>query len=266
MASTTPTVYLGNFNFHLDDTGNSNALKFSNLFYSLNFTQHVLTPTHRSGHILDNIITHRDDTLVSNVHVDDLISDNNLVLCTLSKPRPDRPRKQISIRKYRDIDIAEFTADLEERLSTSRATSDPAEQLEFLTSALIDLLNKQAPQSVRDVVVRPRQLWYTLELVELKKARRRTEDTWRDDKNKKRQRRIHQLGVTIRSVGRHTMTPSMLLNLVIIIPRSLRQAQTHVKSLVSSSLSCMRTRHPLYHHTHQQRSWLIDLPCSSRRR
>ena len=44
------------------------------------------------------------------------------------------------------------------------------------------MLDAQAPQSFKDIVIRPQQLWYTDELRAGKKSRRKSEQKWRDHK------------------------------------------------------------------------------------
>ena len=81
-SNSTPVAFLGDFNFHLDNGSDA-----------LDFEQHVSSPTHRSGHTLDAIISRSGYGLVSNVHVGDLFSDHCLILCSLSHTKIPRPRK-----------------------------------------------------------------------------------------------------------------------------------------------------------------------------
>ena len=92
-SNSTPVAFLGDFNFHLDNGSNGNANRFTSLLHSLDFEQHVSSPTHRSGHTLDAIISRSGYGLVSNVHVGDLFSDRCLILCSLSHAKIPRPRK-----------------------------------------------------------------------------------------------------------------------------------------------------------------------------
>ena len=43
-------LIVGDFNFHLDDSNNTDATKLHNLLESFNLKQHVATPTHPRGH------------------------------------------------------------------------------------------------------------------------------------------------------------------------------------------------------------------------
>ena len=54
-----PLAITGDFNFHVDDSGNLEAMRFLDLLDSANLVQHVLEPTHRLGHTLDLINYHK---------------------------------------------------------------------------------------------------------------------------------------------------------------------------------------------------------------
>ena len=63
--STSPHDFLitGDFNIHVDDLTDSNALQFISLLDLANLTQHVSFPTHRLSHTLDLVITPTDSIL-----------------------------------------------------------------------------------------------------------------------------------------------------------------------------------------------------------
>ena len=96
-----------------------------------------------------------------------------------------RPRKRISIRKWRDIDISTFSHDLSDRLALVPASTHSSELLSCLNTIFSDLLDTHAPQSFKDIVIRPQQLWYTSELSEGKKDRRKAEQKWRDNEHRR---------------------------------------------------------------------------------
>ena len=53
-------LIIGDFNFHMDDTADRYAAQFGSLLELFNLKQHVAVPTHRSGHILDLVISRKD--------------------------------------------------------------------------------------------------------------------------------------------------------------------------------------------------------------
>ena len=68
--STTPHEFLitGDFNIHVDDLTDSNALKFISLLDLANLTQHVPFSTHCHSHTLDLVITTSDSLLLLPLH------------------------------------------------------------------------------------------------------------------------------------------------------------------------------------------------------
>ena len=134
------------------------------------------------GHTVDAIISHSGYGLVSNVHVGDLFSDHCLILCSLAHTKIPRPRKTVSIRKWHTIDIPAFTSDVGDRLPLVPISVDSSQLLSSLSTIFTDVLDTHAPQSFKDLVIRPQQLWYTDELRAGKKSHRKSEQKWRDHK------------------------------------------------------------------------------------
>ena len=61
MLSKVPLFISGDFNFHLDVSGDVDAAKFAE---AMCLTQHVRSPTHIQGHILDLVITRNSDNII----------------------------------------------------------------------------------------------------------------------------------------------------------------------------------------------------------
>ena len=84
-----PEVLLvsGDFNFHLDDPSDTDARKFIELMDMFGLLQHITTPTHVSGHILDLIISRSsNDINVFPPKSTYYISDHCFTECQLSIP------------------------------------------------------------------------------------------------------------------------------------------------------------------------------------
>ena len=72
----------GDFNFHMDDPGNAQARRFTDLLESYDLKQHVSGVTHASGHTLDLVITGTDDPFIKDMKVKDpVISDHLAIHC-----------------------------------------------------------------------------------------------------------------------------------------------------------------------------------------
>ena len=105
-------IILGDVNIHLDSqncwTGN-----FNTILSDFDFIQHVPTPTHIQGHILDVLCTSK--SLTSSVHhyVKDSISDHLAVFFTTTFLVKNSCRvKRLKIRKLGKINKTEFMSDI----------------------------------------------------------------------------------------------------------------------------------------------------------
>lgn len=91
-----PIVISGDFNYHVDDSSNSDASAFLDILESADLVQNVTGSTHRSGRTLDLIISRDYNNIVSNVRVyRPDISDHGLIICSLRCPiHPPKARVQ----------------------------------------------------------------------------------------------------------------------------------------------------------------------------
>lgn len=69
--SSEPLLVTGDFSIHVDVVGDRDRVKFLELFKTMGLQQHVIRPTHESGHTLDLIITWQRENLVKTTPVSD---------------------------------------------------------------------------------------------------------------------------------------------------------------------------------------------------
>ena len=108
-------LIVGDFNFHVDNLGNTDAIKFTCILESFNLKQHVQGHTHKKGHTLDLLITRADDDLVTSIEVRDprpMLFDHLAVHCKLRLQKPPLERASIQYRKIHSIDMDSFNDDL----------------------------------------------------------------------------------------------------------------------------------------------------------
>ena len=79
---------------------------------TFDFVQHIDKSTHNSGHLLDYIITRKDNSGVSNLYVSDFISDHRALHISLTCSRAHPERKQIGVRSLKRIQCDVLEADL----------------------------------------------------------------------------------------------------------------------------------------------------------
>ena len=172
-------LLVGDFNFHVDISTDREAIKFLDLLNSANLHQHVVGPTHRSGHTLDLIITPKDASLVGDIKIQpELPSDHFATTCLIDIVRPAPTKQRVKVRRFRSVDIIQLKHDI----MSSPLITEPETDINLLTvqydTVLGDLMNKHAPLKVRTRTLRPHSPWYSDELRAKKQERRRCERKW----------------------------------------------------------------------------------------
>ena len=80
--------------------------KFLGILKTFGLQQHVYSPTHRSQHTLDLMISKVSDSTFSGIHIHDAgLSDHYAVHCVLPFSKPPREVKAIVYRKLRVLSI-----------------------------------------------------------------------------------------------------------------------------------------------------------------
>ena len=97
-------LIVGDFNYHLDASSDTDAKRFNNILESFNLHQHVNLSTHKHGHTLDLVITRSDDDFVTGVEIKDpLLSDHSAVHCKLRLKNPPLEQVEVEYRKLPSI-------------------------------------------------------------------------------------------------------------------------------------------------------------------
>jgi hypothetical protein len=86
-----------------------------------------------------------------------------------------RQRKTVTCRKYRDIQICEFSNDLENISALQNPVGTTDDLVKTYNSELSKVLEKHAPSQIKQLVLRPNTKWYTEELRMAKQDRRTSE-------------------------------------------------------------------------------------------
>ena len=170
-------VVSGEFNLHLDDLRDNDTKKFMDLLETFSLSLHVSCPTHSSGHTLDLIITRSsDDVVLSSPKATFAISDHFIIQCPIGFPRPALSCKELTFRKLKNIDIAEFSGDIASSMLCRSVHWDNIDALsDCFNMTLTDILDKHAPLKTRTMINRPRIPWFNDDIKLLKRRRRRLE-------------------------------------------------------------------------------------------
>lgn len=185
-------IITGDINIHMDDVVHPDTVKFSSVLDSHGFSQHVHGPTHKGGHTLDLVLTRDTDTVLDQLPVvtdpclfnnhGETSGDHLAVIFHVKMRKPRAPKKQVSYRKLKDINVSDFVSDIQ--LCPPLSTIDGS--LEELVCAynenLSAIVDKHAPLCTKVITMRPNAPWFTDEVREAKHERRRRERLWRRTK------------------------------------------------------------------------------------
>ena len=173
---------IGDFNFHMDDTADRYAAQFGSLLELFNLKQHVAVPTHRSGHILDLVISRKDaEALKVNelVVMEHLISDHKAICFQLNLQKPLSKRKPVVSRRLRNFDFEAFN----KIIICSGLRADVSDlslnlMVDMHDNVLLDTMDILPPVKSRTNVLRPNAPWYNEDIGNEKRKRRRLERRW----------------------------------------------------------------------------------------
>ena len=162
-------IITGDFNLHVD-TEDKDARRFLECLESFNLQQHVNKPTHRCGHTLDLVITHKGTHMLSDIWVsDDLKSDHFSIIYHAHVAKPAAAKSEIIYRKLKNIDMQKLLQDM----AQSNLASDHSENLEQCyenyNTVLKDLLDIHAPQKKRVVICREKAPWLNQDIWEARR-------------------------------------------------------------------------------------------------
>ena len=110
----------GDFNVHVDQIGDANAVRLDQLLQSFGYVQHVSGPTHNDGHTLDLVIA-RSDVIVNDLYVGAMISDHAFI------------RFKLKVKKSVEDSVWTVTSRARRQLSRDAFEADPAASI--LTSS-----------------------------------------------------------------------------------------------------------------------------------
>ena len=109
--------------------------------------------------------------------------DHLAVHCKLCLQKPPLERAFILYRKIRSIDMNSFNDDLKKSTLLSRNHNELSSLLDEYENTLRNILDEYAPVKRRMITLRPSAPWYTDEIREEKKKRRRLERRWRSSRS-----------------------------------------------------------------------------------
>ena len=104
LSDNTNNIITGDFNLHISDADDADATTFTDTCEALGLYQHITFSTHKSGNILDLLLTEvASDANVLRVHRGPFISDHAAVLAQLNVKKFTGKWESKMVRVIKDI-------------------------------------------------------------------------------------------------------------------------------------------------------------------
>lgn len=179
-------IISGDLNIHYNKDTPA-TVTYKDLLSSLDLCQHVHCPTHRSENTLDHILTCNSSKTELDLTepIDDLIlSDHSIISVQLSLVKDDILRKTTTYRPISKVNPENVRNGLLSIVSSLMENgTDPLESVvSQLNSDLTKLLDKLAPYKTKRLAVRTKHDWFSDEMSDLKREKRRLEKQWQNSK------------------------------------------------------------------------------------
>ena len=193
------TLICGDFNLWMDDLNQASTKNFNNILETLNLVNKVHTPTSRSNHILDLVITNDVTNLASSVtseKIGNLV--HSLVKFNVNILRIQNVYKTISYRCKRDFIPDEYIKSCYIELMQSTedlCVCDDGSQDGLLKKDCVNCFcnsyntlfhqqfNLRCPLKCKKINLSKDAPWFNNEIKEARKLRRRRELAWRASKD-----------------------------------------------------------------------------------
>lgn len=173
-------LVIGDFNIRIDVTSQDTSLFLSTLA-EFDLVQHVSSSTHVRGHTLDLVLTRSSSSIINSISLGEGVADHNAVHIILQMTKPEWKRKHMNVRHYKKMDLEAFREELSESQSSSPTNPDVTADVLVaeLNTTITEILNAHVPLRERSIVQKPLVPWWTEELNDAKRVRRRLERKWR---------------------------------------------------------------------------------------
>ena len=159
--SSDKTLYIGDFNTHVDERDSMDNSNFQDTIDGFNYHNLVTFPTHVRQHHLNLVLDSPLNPLVTNVTLGMYLSDHCLVHCKLNIAKKQPVPDTVTFRKIKSIDHNNFASDLTAALVKIR--EDQNQSLDILvtnyTMEVKRILNNHAPEKTKYVKKVHNQLW-----------------------------------------------------------------------------------------------------------
>ena len=151
--SSDKTLYIGDFNIHVDERDSKDNINFQDTIDSFNYHNLVTFPTHVRQHHFDLVLDSPLNPLVTSVTLGMHLSDHCFINCKLNIAKKQPVPDTITFRKIKSIDHDNFASDLTAALDKIR--EDQNQSLDTLVTnynmEVKHILNNHALEKTKQV-------------------------------------------------------------------------------------------------------------------
>ena len=148
------------FNFHLEQSDNTDAQTFLNILRSHGFDSSTNQPTHNQGGWLDVIASRK---IVNINYIDSGLSDHKLLLCSSEMLKPPPIYRQLQIRRWDFLDTKKFISGLKLPPLSAATSLDVDSASNLYNSTLSEILDKMIPFKTVRIHEKPSDPWFDRE-------------------------------------------------------------------------------------------------------
>ena len=186
-------ILVGDFNIHLEDKENIYTSRFSTITSSYGLTQHVNTPTHKDGGILDLVLSCSniaDNIKISDMQVVPTTTASDHFFISFSCPimhEATTENVDVTFRNLNGIDIEQFKDDVRNsNLSNPSCFTDLEQAINLYNNELSTILEKHAPLKTKQFNTR-NSLWWNGDCQDARRQRRKAERQHMNNKKNKKE-------------------------------------------------------------------------------
>ena len=172
-------VIAGDFNIHIDDKNNSDAVKFLDLIDSFGLVNHVKHSTHDKGHILDLLLTREEDQCLSFVNIDfTLPSDHAAIHATTQVRKPNTQKMTKDHRNLKSMSVQELKNEIQQQFIELHKLTNPNIIAKCYRDIVQSTVDQLAPIQTKQMIDKPRPAWFTINLIKERQKVRSFERKW----------------------------------------------------------------------------------------
>ena len=154
-------IIIGDLNIHMNNSEGADTNNFLDILDSLDFTNWIQFPTHKSQNTIDLVILPRQSSIITSVSQGYLFSDHYLVNFQIQYTTTKPVTKLIKFSKLKSINPQAFSRDVKTLLDDHNPVDlSPCECLKLYRNKLTTVPNTHTPEKTRKAATRSRIPWF----------------------------------------------------------------------------------------------------------